>query len=161
MNFFVGMLCLWRLMVSSSENWSPLTILKSPTPQVTDEKASTRPQQRLQAWPWLTTAYLAQVTANTLRCCHRRVPSRECQLLISRLSPEPRRGPAKSWTWCNCGSQSGPQNHLSVNVNEKMVIKGKNGVFFPNYSDPSSWESWNWLGNTAGCRKVSVLDSYD
>lgn len=102
---------------------------------------------------------IARLTVNTLGCRNRRVPSRECQLLISKLNPEPSRGPAKSWQQCDGASQSGPQNHLtsSTNHNEDMVIQEKNGVFFPSYSDAS----YDNLGNTTACCKVSILDYYD
>lgn len=125
-DFFVGMLCLWRLMASSSENWSPLSIPRSQTLQVTDEKLSPWPSEAAELTP-ADYRLSCRLTANTLCCCHHRVPSRECQLPISRLNPEPSWAPAKSWTWWSSAWQSGSQNYLTlcVNLNENMVIQRK------------------------------------
>lgn len=125
-DFFVGMLCLWRLMASSSENWSSLSILRSQTLQVTDEKLSPWPSEAAELTP-ADYRLSCRLTANTLCCCHHRVPSRECQLPISRLNPEPSWAPAKSWTWWSSAWQSGSQNHLTlcVNLSENMVIQRK------------------------------------
>lgn len=148
--FFVGMLCLWRLMVSSSKNWSPLSIPKPQALQVIDEKGlQPSPAEAAQLTP-LTFPFLTQLTVSAI--CHHWIPPRECQPLISRLNPQPTRGPTKSWKWCNCASQSGLKTGYG-NI-------GKNGVFFPNYSDDSSWQPWIWMGNTPGCCKVSILDYY-
>lgn len=148
--FFVGMLFLWRLMVSSSGDWSPLSIPKPRALQVTDERGlQPCPAEAAQLTP-LTSPFLAWLTARAI--CHHWIPPRECQPLISRLNPEPTTGPTKSWKWCNCASQSG--------LEREYGIIGENGVFFPNNSDDSSWQSWIWMGNTPGHCKASILD-YD
>lgn len=127
--FFVGMLCLWRLMVSSSENWSPLSIPKPQALQVTGGKGlQPSPAEAAQLIP-LMTPFLAWLTVRAI--CHHWIPPRDWQPLISRINPEPTTGHTKAWKWCNCASESG--------LKREYGSIGENGVFFPNYSDDSSW----------------------